>query len=723
MAKRRPRARPAARQETAASRGPAGSLTVRLALFWAVTFAIKLIVLLQLKDHVLLQVNATDDSAAYFGLAQRVVAGDLGLGPGLYYVSPLYIYFLAFVTWAGASIDGARIVQILLGTGTVALVFATAREWFGERSAWIAAGLAALTGLFTFYEVLILQASLDPFLTAAVLWLLAMALRRPQAHWPVLTGVAGGLFMLNRPNVLVAVVGMAAVLAVARQWRPMLLLAAGVLIALTPVGIRNAVVAHEASLLPSHGGLNFYIGNNADANGLFRTVPGVSPTIEGQARDTRRVAEAALKRPLTDGEVSLYFSGLAIGWIREHPIAWLRLFAVKVGYVFNAQHIPLPLSYPFFAYDAGSILRFLFVGPWCLIPLGLVGLVGSYWLVEPRPGKNYLIWAAFVPLYALSVALFFTSERYRLPLLVPLTIGAGAAVHQIIQLVAARRLRTLAPLAAALAVLLVACNWRLDMVDGDGRGEERVHMAENLARAGDATGALDWLGRALQVYPYTSLAHYRVGVQLANAGQHPQAVAELGEALRLDPGAPALELALGQALNANGQPREAISHLRVAFDRGANPFVAGAELAAALGASGDTPAATQMLQTLSTQASPSADTSMMLGDVAADMNALDLAQRFFDQATAAQPDSVIVHDRSGRNQLSRQHFDEAVREFAAAAKLAPQSVDELTRLAFAEFHLGRIADARTHVAAALALDPRNATALEVQKLIDQKVRH
>jgi Flp pilus assembly protein TadD len=83
----------------------------------------------------------------------------------------------------------------------------------------------------------------------------------------------------------------------------------------------------------------------------------------------------------------------------------------------------------------------------------------------------------------------------------------------------------------------------------------------------------------------------------------------------------------------------------------------------------------------------------------------------------------MFHDRSGRNQLSQQHFEDAVRDFAAAVKLAPQSVDELTRLAFAEFHLGRIADARTHITAALALDPRNATALEVQKLIDQKVRH
>ena len=442
------------------------------------------------------------------------------------------------MTGLGASLDGARVLQILLGVGTVALIFATAREWFDERSAWIAAGLATLTGLFTFYEALILQASLDPVLTAAGLWCLALALRRRQPKWFVFAGIAFGLLALNRPNAIVAVAGMALVLALARRWRPVLLLAAGLLIAFVPIGLRNAVVAHEASLVPSHGGLNFYIGNNAEANGLFRAVPGVSPTIEGQARDTRRVAEAALGRPLTDSEVSSYFSRLALTWIREHPIAWLRLLARKIAYVLNAQHIPLPLSYPFFAYDAGLILRFLFVGPWLLLPLGLVGLVASYWLTDSRARQDYLIWAAFAPLYALSVALFFTSERYRLSLLVPLTIGAGAAVSLIVDLVAARRVRPLASLATAVALLFVACNWRLDMIDGDGRGEERVHMAENLAHAGDAAGATAWLGRALEVYPYTSLAHYRVGVQFANAGQPAHAVTELSEALRLDPEPP-----------------------------------------------------------------------------------------------------------------------------------------------------------------------------------------
>ena len=39
----------------------------------------------------------------------------------------------------------------------------------GERAGWISAVLAACTGLFTLYEVLIIQSSVDVFFTAAAL--------------------------------------------------------------------------------------------------------------------------------------------------------------------------------------------------------------------------------------------------------------------------------------------------------------------------------------------------------------------------------------------------------------------------------------------------------------------------------------------------------------------------------------------------------------------------
>ena len=144
----------------------------------AATFALKLVVLLQLKDHVLTQPDAGLDTTAYVALADRVIAGDAGLGPALYFLSPLYIYFLAAVLAVSHSFTAVRLLQIVLGTGAVALIYIASDEWFGRRAAWLAAGLSALTGLFTFYESLLLQTALDPFLTAAAMACLTLALTR-----------------------------------------------------------------------------------------------------------------------------------------------------------------------------------------------------------------------------------------------------------------------------------------------------------------------------------------------------------------------------------------------------------------------------------------------------------------------------------------------------------------------------------------------------------------
>jgi hypothetical protein len=68
-----------------------------LLVFLAAVFAAKLIVVLQLRDHPLLQPGTGLDTTVYTELASRAAAGDWALGPGLYFVSPLYIYFLACI--------------------------------------------------------------------------------------------------------------------------------------------------------------------------------------------------------------------------------------------------------------------------------------------------------------------------------------------------------------------------------------------------------------------------------------------------------------------------------------------------------------------------------------------------------------------------------------------------------------------------------------------------
>jgi tetratricopeptide (TPR) repeat protein len=714
---------------------------------------LKVAVLLQLKDHPLTHPDAGLDTTAYARLAERVVAGDLGLGPGVYYVSPLYIYFLAAGLAVFESFTAVRVVQIVLGTASVGFIFFTARIWFGDRAAWLAAILAALTGLFTFYEVLILQASIDACLTSAALWCVASSFSRKgeRAASPsssvvsafrrnhlALAGLIFGVQALNRPNMLIAVVGVAIVMLVARRIRPAALLVAGLLVGLAPAAIRNAVVAGEVSVVSSHGGLNFYIGNSERATGFYTTVPGVTPAIVGQEKDTRRVAEQALGRPVTDAEASSYFFDRAWSWMVEHPLQAAGLLARKFYYVFNAQHVALPHSYPFYAHDASTALRFYVIGPWLLIPLGLAGL-----LLAPTRGsrRDYLLWLSFVPAYAASVALFFVAERYRLPLLVPLCVGAGAALgtlapwgsglesrHTRGSGLQNRKRRGLAPeasvsrpdpigwpvsrpdprwrVAAAAAVLAVAANWPLKV--SDGRWDEGLRLAQIYVVLKQYDNANRWVERLEGTKPpRPGAAHYGVGTQLLVANEAERARVHLEAAQRKDPGEPRVAYALGQALLRTGRAAEAIPHLRRGFESGQEIPRGGYDLAEALHATGDLAGAAVIVNRIRLPETEDVETWLRLGRIAQQARQPAVAEPYFRHAVVMRPALASARQQYGLNLLELGRLEEAARELREALRLDPRDSDSLSALAYCEVKMGRVDNARAYAAAALAINPRD----------------
>ena len=691
----------------------------RLFLLLAAVFAAKLIVLLQLRDHPLLQPDTGLDTAVYTRLALEVTSGNTWLGPGLYFVSPLYIYFLALAYVIGKTMATARVLQIVLGTAAVGCVFVAARAWFGERAAWAGAIAAGLTGLFTFHEVLLLQAALDPFLTAAALACLALAfVRRPMpwsrlpqgthaaSHgWFAAAGLTFGVQALNRPNVLIPAIAVVAMLAAARRATASLAMAAGLLLAVAPLAARNYAIAGDWSPVSSHGGLNFYIGNNADANGAYAPVPGITADVSGQQNDARRVAEQAAGRRLDDGEVSAYFYDLGWTWIRLHPRAALRLFLRKLAYTFNAGYISLNYSYPFYAYDQRTLLAWMFVGPWLLLPLGLVGLAAGV----PRAHRtDYVIWLSFVPVYALSVALFFVTERYRLPLLVPLCAGTGAAVDRLILAVRepARAGMTRARRAALLgAVLVIALGANWPMHADDGRAEERTRMAEAMIVHDDIASAEAWGAKAAAIHPRPAIVHFRLGRLLIVHSRPDAALAHLQRALQLEPGEPDVEFAIGQALVEARRPAEAIPHLRAALQGGSRGNLAGYDLARALAATGDRAGALQVLQGVRPENGSEAQAWQALGQLALQLQSPSLAAAFFNQAIAASPQSAKPRQDLGLALAMMGRSADAIAQFEQAVSLDASDPAAHLNLAVAYAEAGRKTDARAQAEEALRLNP------------------
>jgi Flp pilus assembly protein TadD len=534
------------------------------------TFAAKAVVLAQLGEHPLLQPEGGLDSQAYVELGRRVAGGDLLLGPEPYFVAPLYAYFLGAVfALTGGSLLVAKLAQIVLGTAAVALVHATARRFGGTLAARSAAVLAALTGVFTFSEVTLLQSALDPFLAALVFHLLARAQGDGVPRRSFVAGLACGALALNRPNALGLAFGLTLLLALAavrgrsreRVFQAAALLA-GTALAIAPVTLRNLAVSGEPILIASHGGLNFFIGNHAGADGTYRRVPGVTPNIAGQARDAQRLAEEAAGRGLSARAASAWFTRRALEWMRAEPAAALRLQARKLAYVFNAAELPLNFSFAWYAREEATLLRALVVGPWLLLPLGLVGLA---W--RARDGDAaFRLWAAGVPIYGLSVAAFFVAGRYRQPLLVPLAVGAGLAVERAWPALRARDGRVLAPFALALLALATATN--RDLGFDDGREAERAALVEWLADH----GRLDDARARLDAAPPASRSGLLAQVALAldERAASPDARPWLERALSADPSRADVALALGRLHLAQGDAARAVDPLRVASQHAPN---------------------------------------------------------------------------------------------------------------------------------------------------------
>ncbi|HKC23664.1 MAG TPA: glycosyltransferase family 39 protein [Thermoanaerobaculia bacterium] len=531
--------------------------TRRRLLFVALgSLALKALVLARLHDHPLLQPRGGLDGDAYLDVARRIASGDILLAsrPEPFFLAPLYAYFLApILALSAGSLMAVQLVQILLGALAVFLAGDTARRLFGDEAAAPAAILLALCGVVTFHESLILQAALDPFLTAATLWLLAVALEAEPAPKRFLAaGVALGLLAVNRPNVLpwaaVAALGIFFSYgrpAGAKRAGAFLL---GVALVLAPAAARNLAVSHEPVLISSHGGLNLYIGNGPGAEGVYRLVDDITPNIAGQASDARLVAEREERRPLDARGVSRHFARKAFAWMRQEPARAARLFARKIRYVIAEDEAPLNFSVHW--YRRQSVwLAVSFVGPAVLVPLGGTGLALGLLGAARIPVRRFAVVASFVVSYAVLVALFFVATRYRIPLLVALAPLAGGAVASAVDMLReGRRRRVLLGAAVALPLLALSL-WPTGLDDGS--AEEETQWALHLAPADPAAA---WrTAQALEArHPLPGVLWFRLGQAFGAAGRTEDGIAALERSLAIDPRQPETERVLGAAREARG---------------------------------------------------------------------------------------------------------------------------------------------------------------------------
>jgi len=477
------------------------------------------------------------DAYNYHKIASNFVMGN-ELYPGPFFQPPLYPLFLGIIySMFGISITWARLAQSILGIINVFLTYRLALTLFNRRMGLAAGFCMAVYGTMIFFESELLSPVLIVFLNLLFVYVLDGFLKRPSVIRALVCGVILGMSAIT----MVVVLPFAAVVVIYSAWKfrrdgkitdwkyPVvrgLVFAAGILIVITPVTVRNYLQG-DTVFVSYNGGINFYLGTGADYEQKVAIRPGEEwiklvgePDREGYLRPKQR-------------SDFFYKKGLEI--IRDDPLSYIRLLGYKFFLFSNGNEIMRNQAiYPYRGYSKlMSVLvwkKFIAFPYGVLFPLALLGMS----LVAIKRGKRSYPMVLFILSHLLVILLFFVSARYRMniiPFLIIMAVyGAGCTYRMFLE----KKWKAAGICTVALLLAAVFCNWNVGRMPVEFNADAYCSLGRFQMLDGKRD-AKKWLQKAIALKPDYPLAQISLGVVLDLEGKHKEAMMLFDKVLEKDP--------------------------------------------------------------------------------------------------------------------------------------------------------------------------------------------
>ncbi len=469
-------------------------------------------------------------------------------GDEIFFRAPLYPYFLALIYWIfGIKIFVAKFVQAIGGALTCVLIYQLGNAAFSERVGRLASLFATFYGTLILYESELLIEWLPIIFN---LWMLLEIVRQRENHshsrWAVI-GILGGLSAIARPNVLLVF----PLLFVWLWWdtrrelgwlrslkRPAALLF-GVVLCLLPVTVRNYFVGHDLILVSVQGGINFYLGNNPEADGLTMQMPEIKLDLSIPWSDfvdtTDAYAQAAAGELLKPSEISNFWKRRAWEWVFSHPLDFAALTAKRCLYLFSGFENSDQADIYRFSENSPILQTLIFDRgikfPFGVIaPLALLGLVLA-WSQRQRLAPVYLLLLGYIP----TIILFLVTARHRLAVIVLFLIFAAFAVERLWQWSRERQAAKLVAACAVLALLLVGLNLRPFELGFDTSWQYHYQRGQVLEKQGLLDEAINEYRASVSFLP-SAEALNNLGYALSRRNDFAGAYRAYQQALQVKPG-------------------------------------------------------------------------------------------------------------------------------------------------------------------------------------------
>lgn len=368
------------------------------------------------------------DGIGYNQLAEGLLTGQGYVnywGEPTAFRPPVYPIFLAGIyTVTGQSLAAVRLLQALLDSITVLLIYGIARHLFGARVALLAALGTALYPMLIYETGLIIPETLSYTLQFAAILLLLQMNKGGHRALPLWSGLLIGLTVLARPTaalwaplILLWIIIWPGLMR--RRWEKLALTVAGLTMVFAPWVLRNALALGAFVPISSNSAVNIWCGNNPLADG--GSVQPTQETWNGADYPTRGLHGWA---GLSEVESNQRFADQGLTWMRENPAMFARLIPKKLARLWS----PVSYSVQFGRQASGTLIALALPPYLAFLALAFAGIY-----------RHRRAWRQTFPLLAIILSInlmvipYYGATRYGIPMVMVLIIFTAAVLDRMAQ--------------------------------------------------------------------------------------------------------------------------------------------------------------------------------------------------------------------------------------------------------------------------------------------------
>lgn len=473
--------------------------------------------------------NAQMDPLFYYQAAVQIASGDILYGNSVFAFMPLYSYFLAIFVKIFSSdfLVITRFIQAFLGALSCVLLYFAGRGVFNKTVGVITAIFSCFYSMFIFYDAIIMPSALSIFLSMVCLVTLLFSIGKFSSVKVFFIGLLAGVNAITTgAGVLLALLVGVWLFRSVRSKKIFLttIFYVGVLVVVMIPMIRNYTVAHDFVPITSHSGINFFIGNNENADGKFKLGIAGGSGPRGVIEYSKQYPQIGVDvRQMKDSEISKYWFSKGILFIVSHPLKYAKLVLLKICHFFFYFEIPDVEDY-YVSNQFSWILLLPLVGFGIIAPFALMGMVILFGKIKNNP-KISLLFVFFLAFFA-SCIIYFVNSRYRLLAVPYMLLFSGYSIWWFLDNMVKREFKK--------NLAFVSCGLFLFSVINIPAG-----------------------------YDF-SISYYNLGTSYLNASEYGKAVVEFKKSILLKPDLAKAHLNLGVAYFKMGRFDIAIKELNVA---------------------------------------------------------------------------------------------------------------------------------------------------------------